>query len=173
MHGSFMSQDALDRMKRMGVAVDAQPGWMYFDVPALGRVFGLDKMRYFFPLASYLKMGIPVAGGSDHMIGWGKDTAVNAFNPFFNIWMSVVRKTREGNDFYPEERVTRRDALKMWTTGAAWMQFSEKQRGSLDVGKLADLVVVEQDFLNCPEADLRTMAPVMTMVEGRVVYERK
>ncbi|MCX6597359.1 MAG: amidohydrolase [Acidobacteria bacterium] len=173
MHGSFMSQDALDRMKRMGVAVDAQPGWMYFDVPALGRVFGLDKMRYFFPLASYLKMGIPVAGGSDHMIGWGKDTAVNAFNPFFNIWMSVVRKTREGTDFYPEERVNRRDALKMWTTGAAWMQFSEKQRGSLEVGKLADLVVVEQDFLNCPESDLRTMAPVMTMVEGRVVYERK
>ncbi len=173
MHGSFMSQDALDRMKRMGVAVDAQPGWMYFDVPALGRVFGLDKMRYFFPLASYLKMGIPVAGGSDHMIGWGKDTAVNAFNPFFNIWMSVVRKTREGADFYPEERVNRRDALKMWTTGAAWMQFSEKERGSLEVGKLADLVVVEQDFLNCPEADLRTLAPVMTMVEGRVVYERK
>ncbi len=173
MHGSFMSQDALDRMKRMGVAVDAQPGWMYFDVPALGRVFGLDKMRYFFPLASYLKMGIPVAGGSDHMIGWGKDTAVNAFNPFFNMWMSVVRKTRDGADFYPEERVTRRDALKMWTTGAAWMQFSEKQRGSLEVGKLADLVVVEQDFLNCSEADLRAMAPVMTMVEGRVVYERK
>ncbi|MCX6591428.1 MAG: amidohydrolase [Acidobacteria bacterium] len=173
MHGSFMSQDALDRMKRMGVAVDAQPGWMYFDVPALGRVFGLDKMRYFFPLASYLKMGIPVAGGSDHMIGWGKDTAVNAFNPFFNIWMSVARKTREGTDFYPEERVDRRDALKMWTTGAAWIQFSEKQRGSLEVGKLADLVVVEQDFLNCSEADLRAMAPVMTMVEGRVVYERK
>ena len=173
MHGSFMSQDALDRMKRMGVAVDAQPGWMYFDVPALGRVFGLDKMRYFFPLASYLKMGIPVAGGSDHMIGWGKDTAVNAFNPFFNIWMSVVRKTREGNDFYPEERVDRREALRMWTTGAAWIQFSEKQRGSLEVGKLADLVVVEQDFLSCPEAELRAIAPVMTMVEGRAIYQRK
>lgn len=173
MHGSFMSQEALDRMKRMGVAVDAQPGWMYFDVPALGRVFGVDKMRYFFPLASYLKMGIPVAGGSDHMIGWGKDNAVNAFNPFFNMWMCVARRTREGLDFYGEERIDRRDALRMWTTGAAWIQFSENERGSLAAGKLADLVVVATDFLTCPEAEFRKIEPVMTMVGGRVVYERK
>ncbi|HEY3443524.1 MAG TPA: amidohydrolase [Paludibaculum sp.] len=173
MHGSFMSEDAIARMKRMGVAVDAQPGWMYFDVPALGRVFGLQNMRYFFPLKSFLNNGIPVAGGSDHMLGLDKDAAVNPFDPFFNMWMCVARQTREGNSFYAEERVDRRDALRMWTTGAAWIQTSEKQRGTLEVGKLADLVVIDQDFLNCPEDELKSIAPVLTMVEGRTVYERK
>ncbi len=172
MHGSFMSEDALARMKRMGVAVDAQPGWMYYDVPALGRVFGLQNMRYFFPLKSFLNNGIPVAGGSDHMLGFDKDAAVNPFDPFFNMWMCVARQTREGNAFYSEERVDRRDALRMWTSGAAWIQTSEKQRGTLEVGKLADLVVIDEDFLNCPEDQLRTIAPAITMVEGRTVYER-
>ncbi len=64
MHGSFMSEDALNRMQRMGVIVDVQPGWLHFDVPALKRVFGLENMRYFFPLRSYIDRGIIVAGGS-------------------------------------------------------------------------------------------------------------
>lgn len=173
MHGSFMNDAAIARMKQLDVAVDAQPGWMYFDVPALGRVFGLTNMPKFFPLKSYLDKGIPVAGGSDHMIGHNKDRAVNPFNPFFNIWMCTARKTREGADFYPEEKIDRKDALRMWTTGAAWIQFSEKQRGSLEVGKLADLVVIDRDFLNCPQDELKAIRPVMTIVEGRVVFQQK
>ena len=81
MHGSFMSEDALNRMQRMGVIVDVQPGWLHFDVPALKRVFGLENMRYFFPLRSYIDRGIIVAGGSDHMIGHDKNKAVNAVQP--------------------------------------------------------------------------------------------
>lgn len=173
MHGSFMSEDALARMKRMGVAADVQPDWLYFDVPALGRVFGVKNMRYFFPLKSFLNMGIPVAGGSDHMLGLDKTGAVNPFDPFFNMWMCVARTTREGESFYPEERVDRRDALRMWTSGAAWIQFSERQRGTLEVGKLADLVVIDKDFLSCPEDELKSIQPVLTMVEGRTVYQRR
>jgi predicted amidohydrolase YtcJ len=173
MHGSFMSEEALARMQKMGVAVDAQPGWMYFDVPALGRVFGLDRMRYFFPLASYLKRGIPVAGGSDHMIGHDKDGGVNPYNPFFNMWMAEMRQTREGSDFYREERVSRRDALQMWTSDAAWLQFSERDRGTLDPGKLADFVVIREDFFSVSPDVLRKVAPVMTAVEGEIVYQSR
>jgi|HigsolmetaAR202D_1030399.scaffolds.fasta_scaffold07439_5 Predicted metal-dependent hydrolase with the TIM-barrel fold len=173
MHGSFMSEEALDRMKRMGVIIDAQPGWLHYDVPALQKVFGRDKMRWFFPLRSFFDKGIVVAGGSDHMIGYGKDNAVNPYNPFFNIWMCVTRRTSAGEVFYPEERVTREQALRMYTTGAAYLQFSEKSRGSLEVGKLADLVVIDRDFLNCPEDELKDIQPLLTMVEGRVIYERK
>lgn len=172
MHGSFMSEEALAKMKRLHVAVDAQPGWMYFDVPALGRVFGLDKMKPFFPLKSFLKNGIPVAGGSDHMIGMDKNRAVNPFNPFLNIWMCVARRTREGNDFYPEERVTREEALRMFTMGAAWIQFSEKERGSIEQGKFADLVIADRDLLNCPQDEIRAIEPVMTIVNGKIVYEK-
>lgn len=173
MHGSFMSEDAIARMKRMGVAADVQPGWLYFDVPALQRVFGYSSMRYFFPVRSLLQNGIRVAGGSDHMIGHDRNTAVNPYNPFFNMWACIVRKTRDGSDFYPNERISREQALKMFTIDAAWLQFSEKQRGSLEPGKLADFVVIEQDFLKCPENAIRTIEPLMTFVGGRIAYEKQ
>lgn len=170
MHGSFMSEEAIRRMEKLGVAVDAQPGWLYFDVPALQRVFGRENMRWFFPLKSFVQHGIPVAGGSDHMIGHNKDAAVNSFNPFLNMWACVVRQTRDGQSFYPEERVSREDALRMWTNGAAWIQFAEKERGSIEKGKFADLVVIDRDYLTCPEDQIRSIRPVMTIVGGRTVF---
>lgn len=173
MHGSFLSEDAIVRMKKMGIALDAQPDWLHYDVPALERVFGRDKMRWFFPLKSVLAAGIPVAGGSDHMIGYDKNNAVNPYNPFFNMWMAITRKMRDGQVFYPEERINRDQALRLYTTGAAWMQFAEKERGSLENGKFADLVVIDRDYLTCPEDDIRRIEPLMTMVAGKVVYERK
>ncbi len=173
MHGSFLSEDAIARMKRMGVALDAQPGWLYFDAPALERVFGRENMRWFFPLRSVLAAGIPVAAGSDHMIGHDKNGATNPFNPFLNMWISITRRMRDGSVFYPEERITREQALRMYTTGAAWMQFSEKERGSIETGKLADLVVIDRDFLTCPEGEIRAIEPLMTIAGGRVVYAIK
>lgn len=170
LHGSFLSEEAIARMRRMGVALDAQPDWMYFDVPALSKVFGLDKMRWFFPLKSVIGNGIPVAGGSDHMIGLDKDRAVNPYNPFFNLWMCVTRRMSNGATFYPEERISREQALRMYTMGPAWLQFSEKVRGSLEPGKLADAVVIDRDFFNCPEDEIRKIQPLATIVAGKVVY---
>jgi predicted amidohydrolase YtcJ len=66
MHGSFMSLETIQKMKRLGVMIDAQPAWLHLDGPALSRVFGIQNMRYFFPLRTYIDHGIPVAGGSDH-----------------------------------------------------------------------------------------------------------
>ena len=168
MHGSFMSEDALNRMQRMKVLVDAQPGWLHFDVPALQRVFGLQNMRYFFPLKSFIDRGIVVAGGSDHMIGHGKNSAVNAYNPFFNMWASMTRRTREGQVVYPEEKITREQALKMWTIWPAYLQFSEKDKGSIEPGKFADLVVIDRDFLACSEDDIRRVEPVAVYINGRL-----
>jgi predicted amidohydrolase YtcJ len=173
MHGSYMSEDAVGKMKRLGVIADAQPGWLHLDVPALQRVFGKGNMRWFYPARSWIEAGIPVAGGSDHMIGHGKDNAVNPFNPFLNMWMAVTRRTTEGEVFYPEERVSREDALRMFTTWAAYLQFSEKDRGSIEKGKLADLVVADRDPLTCAEDEIRRIQPLMTIVEGKVVYEKR
>lgn len=173
MHGSFMSEEAVQKMKRLGVGVDAQPGWVYLDVPALQRVFGLQNMKWFFPLKSFLAEGIPVAGGTDHMIGYGKDNAVNPYNPFLNIWACVTRKTTEGKVFNPEQQISREDALRMYTNGAAWVHFTEKDNGSLEVGKFGDLVVIDRDLLKVPVDEIKEIQPLMTVIDGRIVYDKK
>jgi predicted amidohydrolase YtcJ len=172
MHGSFLSEDSIARMRRLGISLDVQPDWMHFDVPALERVFGVKNMRWFFPLRSVIAAGIPVAGGSDHMIGHDKNAAVNPFNPFFNMWMCVTRKMSDGRRFFPEESITREQALDMYTKGAAWMQFDEKTRGTLETGKFADAVVIDRDFFLCPEDEIRSIEPLMTIVGGHVRFSR-
>jgi len=172
MHGSFMSEEVIRRMARMGILADIQPGWLHFDVPALERVFGLSNMRYFASFGSLVRAGIISAGGSDHMIGHDKNNAVNPFNPFFNMWMAITRRTTEGKVIYPEERVDRRTALKMYTIWAAYLQFSEKEKGSIEPGKFADLVITGRDFLSCPEDEIRNIEPLTTIIGGRVEYQR-
>lgn len=171
MHGSYMSLETIQRMKRLGVTVDVQAAWLHLDGPALSRVFGAGNMRYFFPLRTFIDNGINVAGGSDHMLGHDKNHAVNPFNPFLNMWMAITRRTTEGVTLYPEEAITRQEALKMHTVWAAWQEFSETKKGSLETGKLADLVVIDRDFLTCSVEDIRRIEPLLTIVGGKAVYD--
>jgi predicted amidohydrolase YtcJ len=172
-HASFLSKDAIARAKKIGVLVDVQPDWLHFDAASLSKVMSAEAMRYFIPLRSLVDAGVIFAGGSDHMVGWEKNTSVNAYNPFLGMWIAITRKTAQGGVIHPEERLTRAEALKMYTAWAAYLQHAERDRGSVEVGKLGDLVVVDRDYLTCPEDDIRQIEPVMTIVGGRLVYVRE
>ena len=172
MHASFQSPEAIALAARLGVEADVQSPWLYFDAPALLRVMGDEGMRYFFPLRSYIDAGVIVAGGSDHMIGFDKRRAVNPYDPFFQMWVSVTRTMKSGETLEPEQRVTREEALRMHTSWAAYLQFAEDERGSVEVGKLGDLVVIDRDFLTVPEDQIREIEPVMTIIEGEIVWQR-
>lgn len=169
-HASFQSKEAIARAKRLGILADVQAPWLYFDAPALEKVFGYDAMRMFYPLRSYIDAGVLIGGGSDHMIGHDKNHAVNPYNPFLRMWIAVARKTVNGQVFHPEEKITREEALKMNTIWAAYFQFEEKDKGSLEPGKLADLVVIDRDYLTCPEDEIRDIQPLTTMIEGKVAF---
>jgi predicted amidohydrolase YtcJ len=172
MHASFQNPEAIARAKRLGVSADIQMPWLYKDGPALEKVFGDQGMRYFIPLRTYLDAGVVIAGGSDHMIGHDKNSAVNPYNPFLSMWIAVARKTTQGKALHPEERITRQEALRMHTSGAAYLQFAEDTRGSLEPGKLADLVVIDRDYLTVPEDEIRNIQPAMTIVDGKIAYTR-
>jgi len=173
MHASFQSPEAIGRMKEMGILADTQSQWLYFDGPALERVFGHEGMRYFFPLRSYIDAGIVVAAGSDHMIGHDKNRAVNPYNPFLSMWIEIARKTDHGEVIGPEQKITRAEALKTHTIWAAYLQFSEKQKGSIELGKLADLVVIDHDYLTCPEDQIKDIQPWMTILGGKIVFQAR
>jgi predicted amidohydrolase YtcJ len=171
MHASFQSVEAIAKLKKMGLPADVQPAWLYLDGPALERVFPGGGMKYFFPLKTYRDAGILLAGGSDHMIGFDKNRAVNPYNPFLGIWTAVTRRMVNGQVQAPEQRIGREDALRMYTRWAAYIQFADHERGTIEAGKLADLVVIDRDFLRCPEDDLARIQPVMVIVDGKVVRQ--
>jgi hypothetical protein len=104
------------------------------------------------------------------MIGHGKNSAVNPYNPFLGMWVAVTRRMADGNTLHPEQRISRADALRMYTIWAAHMQFAEDTRGSIEKGKLADLVVIDRDYLQCPEDEIRRIEPLMVISNGRVAY---
>ena len=127
-------------------------------------------MRYFYPLRSYIDAGIIVAAGSDHMIGHDKNNAVNPYNPFLSMWTEITRLTNRGKVIHPEQKISRAEALKTHTIWPAYLQFAEKERGSIESGKLADLVAIDRDYLTCPEAEIKEIQPVMTIIDGKIVF---
>lgn len=173
MHASFQTPEAIAKAKRLGVLADVQPAWLYLDGEALEKVFDTrlnpDGMKYFFPLRSYVDAGVVFAGGSDHMIGHDKNHAVNPYNPFMGMWTEVTRLKRDGKVLHPEQKITRQDALRSYTIWGAYLQSGEKLKGSIEMGKLADFVVIDRDFLACPEAQIKDIEPVTVVLGGKVL----
>ena len=172
-HANFLSGDAIARAARLGVVADMQPAWYHFDGPALATVLGTGRMGHLQPYRSILDAGVIVAGGSDHMIKFDPREAVNPYDPFFGMWMAVTRKTADGSVHNPEQRVTREEALRMWTWNAAYLSFEEDVKGSLEAGKYADFAVLDRDILECPVNELLATRVLETVLGGNTVYKRQ
>ena len=171
-HGNFTPPEAIARAVKLGVVIDSQIALHYLDGPAVKIPFGPERMKTFDPYRSMFDAGMVVSGGSDHMIGFDPRTAINPYHPFFGMWMAITRKTVDGSVLEPEQRITREEALRMWTINGAYLTFDEKKKGSIEPGKLADFAVINKDYLTCPEDEIRDIDPLRTVVGGRVVYDR-
>lgn len=97
---------------------------------------------------------------------------MNAYNPFLMLHVAVTRRNREGHVYGVHQRVSRLDALRCLTMMPAYLSFAEATKGSLEKGKLADLAVLDRDYLNCTEDEIATIKVVKTMIDGRFVYTR-
>jgi hypothetical protein len=117
-----------------------------------------------FALRRLLDAGLPVAGSSDSL-----GAQPESLNPFFGIWCAVVRETYLGAKLAPEEAVTVEEALRTYGHDAAWADFAEGCRGTIEPGKLADLIVCDRDPLEVPVADLKEFRPSATILGGHVV----
>ncbi len=169
-HGNFFTPDCIARMKKLGIIADVQPAWFYKDADAMLAILGPERIKSFNAYRSLVRAGVVVSAGSDHMVKLDDMTAVNPYNPWLAIYAMVTRKTERGSVICPEEALTREEALRCYTINSAFASFEEKTKGSIAVGKLADLVVLDRDYLECPAADIRKIRSVLTMVGGEVVY---
>lgn len=105
------------------------------------------------------------------LVNNGTDVPVEDIDPFANFYASVTRKLNNGTEFYPAQKMTRAEALYSYTLANAKAQFEEAQKGSIEVGKFADLVLLSNDLVNCPEDSIRQTKVLMTMVGGKALYK--
>jgi predicted amidohydrolase YtcJ len=111
-----------------------------------------------------LGRGIPVGGGTDA-------TRTAPYPPFWSIWWLITGKTLSGESIRgPEESLSREEALRLYTTGSAWFSFDEGKLGSIEAGKLADLIVLTADYLAVPEDQIKDLHSVLTIIGGKPVY---
>ncbi len=169
-HGNFFTPASISRMHRLGVYADMQAAWFYKDAAAMKLILGDDRIKTFMPYRSLLDSGVVVNGGSDHMVKFDAVESVNPYNPFLAMWSMITRKTEGGAVIMPEEAVTREEALRMYTVSNAYASFEENIKGSLEPGKLADLVILSDDILTCPTDRIRGIRSELTMTGGSIVY---
>ena len=166
-----MSADAIAKMKSLGVVADLQPAWLWLDGATLHRQFGNDRLAYFQPYRTLFDQGVIIGGGSDHMQKIGSKRSVNPYNPFLGMWIAVARQPRRfDGPLHPEQRISREEALRLYTINNAFLTFEEKEKGSLEVGKLADFVILKTDLLTCPENDIQNIEVHETYLAGKRVY---
>lgn len=173
MHAYFVTPETAQRAARLGVPVDTQPAWYYKDADALADGLGAPRMQRFVGLRTWLDAGVHTAINTDHMFGMDADTALNPYNPFLTMYAATTRRTQSGKVLGADQKVTREEALRMMTTEAAYLSFDEETRGSIEPGKLGDLVILSDHILTCTPEQLRAIRPEATILGGKVVYERE
>ena len=161
-HAFIGRRDHLPRIKSLGLALSVQ-NHLYLAGPSLVRYWGAARAALTTPVRMYLDAGLPVSSGTD--------APVVPYPPLWTLYHFVTRDTISGGVLGPDQRVTRTEALRMATMGNAWLMMEETEKGSIEKGKLADLVVLSDDPLICPEPRLRDATVLMTIVGGRVVHD--
>jgi len=162
-HAGISTPAIQKRMKELHVLVDGNPPFVYW-IGSWFRKYGPERVRWSYPAKSYMENGIIEAAGSD--------VPVTPISPWWGIWSAVVRKDlATGEVIAPEERLTILEALRLYTLNGAYVGFEENQKGSLEVGKLADLIVVDRDVLSVPSDQLKDVKVLETFVGGKLIYQ--
>jgi predicted amidohydrolase YtcJ len=170
-HCNFLTAGAIEKMAAYGVVADLQPAWLYLDGKTLLKQFGEERMTWFQPYRTLFEKGVKVGGGSDHMQKVGSLRSVNPYHPFLGMWTTLVRVPRwQVTALHPEQILTREQAIRLYTIQNAWLTFEEKEKGSLEVGKLADFIVIDRDIMSCPIDEVRQIQVKETWVGGRRVH---
>ena len=115
-------------------------------------------------------MAIDILGINN--VSMGTDYQTNSMDPWINLYVAVTRKDPRGKVYGADQAITREEALRLYTVSGAYSSFEEKVKGPIEVGKLADMVVLDRDYFTIPAEQIKDVKPLQTIVDGAVVYRR-
>jgi predicted amidohydrolase YtcJ len=165
-HGSMLRRDQIERARSMGVIIELQNIFMWDKASTVERFLGTDTANRVIPD----RMAIDLLGIDK--VSLGTDYPVNLLNPFLGLYIAVTRKDPAGHVYGADQAIGREEALRLYTTSTAYATFDEKKKGSVEVGKLADMVVLDRDYMTVPVEQIKDIKAVETIVGGKVVYHR-
>ena len=166
-HAQVVRQEDKQRFKALGVIASIQPSHCIDDMRWSETRIGRDRSRIAYNFKSFVDAGARIAFGTDWF--------VEPLDPMLGLYAAVTRQFPDGTPpggWFPEERITMAQAIEYYTLGSAYAEFAEKRKGTLSEGKLADLVILSGDLFKIPVRQILDTRPVLTMVGGRIVYER-
>src|SRR5437667_807076 len=165
-HAQIVDPTDLSRFAKLGVIPSMQPSHAISDLFFAPARLGMDRLVGAYAWQSFIKTGCIIPGGSDAPVERGE--------PMIEFYAAVTRKSikgESGEGWHPEQAVSHEQALKMFTIWPAYAAFEEKDKGSIEVGKLADFTVLSQDIMKIPEPEILKTHAVMTVVGGEIVSD--
>ena len=165
-HASLIRPEQMERAHKLGVRIDFQNAFMWDKAATVERFLGRAIADRAVPTRTLIaKMGLD-------NLGAGTDFPVNPINPFLNMYVMVTRKDPNGKIYGAAEAITREQALRLYTSAASRYTFDEARKGTIEPGKLADVVVLSADYMAVPEEQIKDIKADLTMVGGKVVFQR-
>jgi predicted amidohydrolase YtcJ len=164
-HAQHLSKRDISRFNHLGVIASMQTIHCTSDAPYVEKRLGKGRAK----IGAYVWRTLIDSGA---VICNGTDSPVESINPIENYYAAVTRKLPNGEVFYPDQKMTRLEALKTYTINGAYAGFEENIKGSLEVGKLADIIVLSQDLLNISDSDILNTDVLYTIVGGKILYEK-
>ena len=167
-HLELIDPSDIPRFKRLGVAANFQPLWAYADLYITDLtipILGPGRSRWLYPIGSVAKTGAVIVGGSD----W----SVSSMNPLEAMQVAVTRRGPDdppGDAWIPEEKADLETMLRAYTTNGAWLSHDEKDRGSLEPAKAADIVVLDRNLFEIAPSEIGRAKVLLTLLDGREVF---
>ena len=164
-HTQLLSPADIPRFKSLGVIPSMQPTHCTSDMRWVEDRVGEERAQGAYAWRSLLDTGVIIAGGSDF--------PVESHNPFLGFYAAITRQNLDAQPeggWQPDQRMTRLETLKSFTIWAAYAAFEETEKGTLEIGKLADFIVIDRDIMTCAPADIPATKVLMTVIGGETVF---
>ncbi|MDR1471408.1 MAG: amidohydrolase family protein [Synergistaceae bacterium] len=167
-HAQILTAEDLLRFAELGVLPSMQTVHATSDMNMAEERVGPKRIKFAYAWRKLLNTGTVIPNGTD--------APVELLDPWINLMAAVTRRNSSlepEKGWYPEEKMTREEALRSYTIWPAYASFEETKKGSLENGKAADFIVIDRDFMNCPENEIKDIKVIKTVIAGETVYEMK